>query len=80
MVARSGQVISWDDLLGEASNADEVRKARRLQADYFKQLGVYNKVPAQQAKDGGHRIASVRRMDVKKPKGTHKSGLLAKTD
>lgn len=39
------QTLYWDDLTGEALGAQDVRKARNLGVEYFKQMGVYQKAP-----------------------------------
>lgn len=38
--------------------------------EYFKQAGVYHKVPMSDAKAGGHKVLGVRWVDMKKADGT----------
>lgn len=66
------------DLTGEPLDAVEVCKARKLEIEYFQQMGVYRKVPMHTGKAGNHRVLGARRVDVKKVDRTHRSWLVAK--
>lgn len=59
-----------DDLAGEPIDKAEVSRARELETGYFKQKQVYEKVPIQEARDGGHQVLGTRR--------AHRSRLVAK--
>lgn len=41
-------------------------------------MKVYDKVPIQESRDGGHHMLGVRWVDIKKVDGSHRSRLLAK--
>lgn len=62
----------WDDLTGEPLDAGEVAKARKLEIEYFKHMGVYHQVPLSEAKAGNHRVLGVRCVDAKNADGTHR--------
>lgn len=49
-----------------------------MEIQHFKQMGIYDKVQQQEAKDGGHRVLGARWVGVKKADGAHKSRLAAK--
>lgn len=66
----------WDDLTGEMLDSDEVDKARKLEIEHFRKMGVYEKVTIQQAQEGWHRILGVRWVDVLKADGSHRSRLV----
>lgn len=68
----------WEDLTGEALDMSGVGTARKLEIDHFKQMGVYEKVPAEDAKGGCHKVLGARWVGVKKADDTHRSRLMAK--
>lgn len=47
-----GRSAHWDDLTGEPPNQGDVQKARRLEVEYFRQMGVYRTVPVSEAREG----------------------------
>lgn len=49
----------WGDLMGEPSDTQEVGKSWKLDLGYFKQTGVFGKVPVEEAKDGGRKVLCV---------------------
>lgn len=51
-VFEPGQSLHWDDLMGEAREEQEVRKARESDIEYFKQIGVYQR-PCRQHENKG---------------------------
>lgn len=59
----------------EPLDLDEVRKARRLE---IRQMGVYTKVPAREAREAGNNMLGVRWVDVMKADGTYRSRMVAK--
>lgn len=77
-VAVPSTPMYWDVLTGEPLDTEEVRSARKLEIEYFRQMGVYEKVPISQGRDGGHPVLGVRCVDVKKVDGFHRSRLVAK--
>ena len=56
----------WDDVNGGLLPAEEVKKARTLEMDYFKKQGVYRKVPVTQCYAEGLRPITVRWLDTNK--------------
>lgn len=68
----------WGDLTGELLDSDEVEKARKIEIEYSRDVGVYKKVPIQQAQEGGHRVLGVGWVDLGKADGSHRSRLGAK--
>lgn len=50
----------WPDLTGEALDMREATKAKKLEFEYCMQTGVCEKVPAEEAKSGGHKVLGVR--------------------
>lgn len=63
---------------GEPLDPGEVRKAQRREIEFFRQMGVYRKVPANEPKEPGHHVLGVRWLDVRKADGTHRSRPVAK--
>lgn len=55
----------------------EVSKAMKLEIDYLRHMGVYNKVHIHAARQEGHNILGVRWVGVKKADGTQRSQLVA---
>ena len=71
----------WDDVNGGLLPAEEVKKARTLEMDYFKKQGVYRKVPVTQCYTGGLRPITVRWLDTNKgdpEKPNYRSRLVAR--
>lgn len=50
----------WAALTGEPLGTEAVQATRRLEIEYFGKMGVYQKVPIQQARDGGQPVLGVR--------------------
>lgn len=71
------QVMHWGGTCISLS-AEEARKACSLEIDFFRKLGVYEKVLVRQANDSGHKISGGRWVDVEKAEEAHRSRLVAK--
>ena len=72
---------TWDDVNGGLLPAEEVKKARTLEMDYFKKQGVYRKVPVTQCYAEGLRPITVRWLDTNKgdpEKPNYRSRLVAR--
>ena len=68
-----------DDITGEILDREQVEIARRTELEYFRQMGVYEKVPMKQCTDATQKKPiGVRWVDVVKKDGTHRSRLVAK--
>lgn len=72
------EALCWGDLTGAPLEAKEVRKARRVDIEYVKQMGVCDNAPLQEAKGGGRNLLGARWVHVEKAGGTHKSRRVAK--
>ena len=71
----------WDDVNGGLLPAEEVKKARTLEMDYFKKQGVYRKVPVTQCYTEGLRPITVRWLETNKgdpEKPNYRSRLVAR--
>ena len=71
----------WGDVNGGLLAAEEVKKARTLEMDYFKKQGVYRKVPVTQCYTEGLRPITVRWLDTNKgdpEKPNYRSRLVAR--
>ena len=55
-----------DDVKGGHLDRGRVIAARKLEMDYFKQMGVHRKVPRQEAKDAGVRVITTKWIDTNK--------------
>lgn len=73
-----GKSVYRGDLIGGPLDACEVRNGRRLEIEYFRQIGMYRKVTASEAREAGPNILGVRWVDIRKAEGTHRSRLVAK--
>lgn len=47
------------DLTGELLGSREAEKTQGLNIEYFQKMGVYEKVPIEQAQHGGHHVRGV---------------------
>lgn len=71
----AGTSMRWDDFTGEPLGPDEVG---RLEIEHIRQVeGGGQRVPAYEARNGGHHIMGVYWVDVRKPERTHRPYLMA---
>ena len=57
---------AWDDLSGQALDAEEVEKARRTELEYAHKKHVWSKVTREEAKRRGWKIIKTRWIDINK--------------
>ena len=67
---KSGYETAWDDVSNAALVPTLVREARELEMEYFRKLGVYERVPRSHQVHTGGKIIGVRWVDVNKGDAT----------
>ena len=66
-------MTAWDDVNVKNRDAEDVKKARKLELEYFEKLGVYTRVPKSHQLRTGGKIIGTRWVDVDKGDETERN-------
>ena len=66
LMRQEGLATAWDDVTQQILDADLILKARALEIDFLRKLGVYTKVPREHQRRTGGKIIGTRWVDTNK--------------
>ena len=78
---RGGMPEAWDDVNNVFLDPEEVKKARAIEMDFFRKLGVYKRVPKSRIKELSGKLISTKWIDTNKgdrDKPNHRSRLVGR--